>query len=132
MRIASFFKFYILLLSFLLIFFALYPKLSLESEIFLILAASLLSPYIFKETVKIRGVRKGDLVLISMRTENPFGFFMQKMPAVAITGGKLGDVIEVEFNSKRAKGEIVSYGGIFFPPEINLLFYEDVVQRGIT
>jgi hypothetical protein len=131
MRIASFFKFYIVLIALLFIFYSFYD-IGLKQEIFLFLAISFLSPYIFKETIKIRGVKKGDLVLVSFRTERPFGFFMQKLPARALTDGKLGEVIEVEFEFKRAKGEILSYGGLFFPPEVNLLYYEeDVIKREI-
>jgi|Deesub1362A_J573_1020465.scaffolds.fasta_scaffold00094_80 hypothetical protein len=133
MRITSFFKFYILLISCLLIVFAAFPNLaSLKSEIFLFIAVSLLSPYIFKEALKVRGVKKGDIVLISMKDESPFGFFMKKTFAKAISHGKVGDVIDIEFNSRRGKGEIVNYGGIFFPPEVNLLYYEEnFVQREV-
>ncbi|MEE8401853.1 MAG: hypothetical protein V3R86_06840 [Candidatus Hydrothermarchaeaceae archaeon] len=124
MRIGSFFKFYVLLVSFLFIFFSAYD-LGLKREIFLLISATFLSPYIFKETIKVRGVRKGDTVLVSFKKHGPFGDFVQKIPARALSSGRCGAVIDVEYDRTLAKGEISSYGGLVFPPDVNLLYYEE-------
>ena len=124
MRIGSFFKFYILLVSFLFIVYSAYD-LGLERKVFLFIAATLMSPYFFKEALRVKGVKKGDTVLISFRKEGPFGEFVQKVPARALSNGRRGGVIEVEYDRTLAKGEILGYGGIIFPPEVNLLYYEE-------
>lgn len=131
MRIASFLKFYILLAAFLFISYSLYD-LGLKREIFLFIAATLLSPYLFKGTIRVRGVKKGDTVLVSFRKSGPFGEFIQKVPARALSSGRRGGVIDVEYESTVAKGEIQSYGGLIFPPDVNLLYYEeDQMKREI-
>jgi len=124
MRIASFFKFYILLAAFTLILYSAYD-LGLKREIFLFMAVTLLSPYIFRESLRIRGVKKGDTVLVSFKKSGPFGEFIQKVPARALSSGRRGGVIDVEYELTMAKGEIRGYGGIIFPPEVNLLYYEE-------
>lgn len=124
MRIASFLKFYILLVSFLFIFYSAYD-LGLKREVFLFIAATLSSPYIFKEALGVRGVKTGDIVLVSFKKNGPFGEFIQKVPARALSSGRRGDVIDVEYELTVAKGEILSYGGLVFPPEVNLLYYEE-------
>ncbi len=124
MRIGSFLKFYILLVSFLFIFYSVYD-LGLKREMFLFIAATLLSPYLFREALRVRGVRTGDVVLVSFKKGGPFGEFIQKLPARALSSGRRGDVIDVEYESTLAKGEVLGYGGLVFPPEINLLYYEE-------
>ena len=124
MRIGSFLKFYILLVAFLFIFYSAYDP-GLKREIFLFIAATFLSPYMFKEALKVRGVKKGDVVLVSFKKEGPFGEFIRKVPARALSSGRRGGVIDVEYERTLAKGEILSYGGIVFPPEVNLLYYEE-------
>lgn len=121
MRIISFSKFYAISIAFLFIFYSFYD-LGLKREILLFLAASLLSPQIFKVAVRVRGVRSGDTVLVSVKSQNAFGFFLQKFPAKALSSGRIGEVIDLEYNFKNAKGEIISYGGIFFPAEVNILY----------
>ncbi|MEE8403733.1 MAG: hypothetical protein V3R93_08270, partial [Candidatus Hydrothermarchaeaceae archaeon] len=86
---------------------------------------TLLSPYAFKETLRVRGVRKGDTVLVSFKKSGPFGEFVQKVPARALSSGRRGGVIDVEYEATMAKGEILGYGGLIFPPEVNLLYYEE-------
>lgn len=124
MRIASFIKFYVILVSLLFVFYSVYDV-GLKSGIFLFAATTLLSPYTFKEAIRFRGVKKGDTVLVSTRKEGPFGEFIQKIPARALSNGRRGGVIDVEYERTLAKGEILGYGGIIFPPEVNLLFYEE-------
>ncbi len=122
MRIASFIKFYLILTAFLFIFYSYYPA-DLWSKIFLFLALTIFSPYLFKLVVEFRGVKRGDTVLAAISKKTMFGFNIQKLPAKALSGGKVGDVIEVEFGSARASGEIRSMGGIIFPAEVNILYY---------
>jgi hypothetical protein len=124
MRIGSFLKFYILLVAFLFIFYSAYD-LGLKREIFLFVGATILSPYMFREALKLRGVRKGDVVLVSFKKDGPFGEFIQKVPARALSGGRRGGVIDIEYERTIAKGEILGYGGLIFPPEVNLLYYEE-------
>ncbi len=124
MRIGSFLKFYILLVAFLFIFYSAYD-LGLKREVFLFVGATILSPYMFGEALKLRGVRKGDVVLVSFKKEGPFGEFIQKVPARALSDGRRGGVIDIEYERTIAKGEILSYGGLIFPPEVNLLYYEE-------
>ncbi|MDI6654639.1 MAG: hypothetical protein QME59_01980 [Candidatus Hydrothermarchaeota archaeon] len=127
MRVISFLKFYIISIAFLFIFYSFYD-LGLRREILVFLAASLLSPQIFKVAVRARGVRRGDVVLVSAKSQNTLGFFLQKFPARALGSGRIGEVIDLEYNFKNAKGEIVSYGGIFFPAEVNILYYEEPLK----
>lgn len=127
MKLISFFKFYIISIAFLFIFYSFYD-LGLKREILIFLAVSLVSPQMFKAAVRVRGVRSGDVVLVSVKSQNAFGFFFQKFPARALSSGRIGDVIELEYNFKKARGEIVSYGGIFFPAEVNILYYEEPLK----
>ena len=124
MRIASFLKFYVLLVAFLFIFYSA-CDLGLKREIFLFIGATFLSPYMFREALRVRGVKKGDVVLVSFKKNGAFGEFIQKVPARALSSGRRGAVIDVEYELTLAKGEILSYGGLVFPPEINLLYYEE-------
>ena len=117
-------KFYILLVSFLFIFYSAYD-LGLKREIFLFIGATFLSPYMFREVLRVRGVKKGDVVFISFKKNGAFGEFIQKVPARALSSGRRGAVIDVEYEFTLAKGEILSYGGLVFPPEVNLLYYEE-------
>lgn len=127
MRVISFFKFYVISIAFLFMFYSFFD-LGLKREILIFLATSLLSPQIFKVAVRVRGVRSGDVVLVSVKSQNALGFFFQKFPAKALSSGRIGDVIELEYNFKKARGEIVSYGGIFFPAEVNILYYEEPLK----
>ena len=124
MRITSFLKFYVLLIAFLFIFYSAYD-LGLKRELFLFFGATLLAPYLFRESLRARGIRKGDTVFVSFRKEGPFGNFIQKVPARALSSGRRGGVIDVAYESTIAKGEILGYGGIIFPPDVNLLYYEE-------
>ncbi|MBU2560431.1 flagella basal body P-ring formation protein FlgA [archaeon] len=123
-RIASFFKFYILLVALLFIIYSSFD-LGTGREILLFIGATMFSPYLFKEALRVKGVKKGDTVLVSFRKDGPFGEFVQKVPGRALSGGRRGGTIEVEYGGTIAKGEILGYGGIIFPPEVNLLYYEE-------
>ncbi len=122
MRVISFLKFYVVAIAAL---FILYSFISLTAgpKILLTLAFTILSPRAFREVLKLRGLRKGDVVLISNHRESPLGSFVRKVPGRALEGGKRGDAIEVEYGFERAVGEIASYGGLFFPAEVNILYY---------
>ncbi len=124
MRIGSFLKFYVLLLASLFIVYSTY-ELGPVREILLFFGATVTSPYLFKESLRIRGVKKGDGVLVSFKKEGPFGEFIQKVPGRALSSGRRGGVIEVEYGGTIAKGEIAGYGGMIFPSDVNLLYYEE-------
>lgn len=124
----SFVKFYLITIAFLFIAYS-YVNISLKRGVFLFLALTILSPYLFKGALWLRGVRRGDLVLVSTRKEGAFGLFVEKTPAKALMNGKIGDVIEVQYGTVRASGEILSYGGLFFPPEVGLLYYEKLTEK---
>ena len=124
MRVLSFIKFYLVTIGLIFIGFS-FINIPASSKFFLVLGVTFLSPYLFKGYLAIRGVRKGDMVLVTFKEENRFGFFLQKVLAKALQNGKIGDVIEIEINSRKAGGEIINYGGIFMPPEVNILYYEE-------
>lgn len=128
MRIFSFMKFYLVTMAFLFIYFS-YAAIGLVRGFFLFLALTFLSPYLFKAVLWLRGVRSDDIVLVSTRKEGVFGFYVEKTPAKALMSGKIGDVIEIAYGDVRASGEILNYGGLFFPPEVGLLYYEKLAKR---
>jgi hypothetical protein len=127
MRVISFLKFYVVAISALFILYS-FINLTAVQKIFLTMAFTLLSPRIFREVLKLRGVRKGDAVLISHSRESPIGSFVRTVPGRALEGGKRGDAIEVEYGSERAVGEIVGYGGLFFPAEVNIMYYGGKIE----
>ena len=128
MRIISFLKFYVLLLAFLFIVYSAY-ELGPIREILLFFGITMASPYLFKESLKVRGTKKGDAVLVSFRKDGPFGEFVQKVPGRALSSGRRGGVIEVEYGGTIAKGEILGYGGMIFPHDVNLLYYEQETPK---
>jgi hypothetical protein len=125
MRVVGFLKFYLILITLLILGMSFF-SFSTEQKVLLFLIASLISPTLFRELLRLRGVRKGDLVLVSYSHKNEFGTLLQKELGKALTSGKVGDVIEVELVGKLAKGEVRSVGGFIFPPEVNLLYYEEM------
>ncbi len=127
MRIISFIKFYAVLLGLLFIAYSIFD-LGLKRELLLFFAVTLLSPTLFKGAVHARGVREGDIVLVAIKESDTFGSYSYKALARALTSGRIGDVIEMQYEGKRASGEVLSYGGFFFPPEVNLLYYERIVN----
>ncbi len=129
MRIFGFLKFYAVLLGLLFLLYSISPfDLGLRREILLFFAFTLLSPTLFKGVIHIRGVREGDVVLVAVKERDALGPYSYKALARAITSGRIGGVIEIQYEGKRASGEVLSYGGFFFPPEVNLLYYERIVN----
>ncbi len=124
MRVLTFIKFYLVTIGCMFIGFS-FVNIATSSKVFLIIGITFLSPYLFKIYLAIRGVRKGDMVLVTFKEESKLGFFLQKILGRALQNGKIGDVIEIEINSRKVGGEIISYGGIFMPPEVNILYYEE-------
>ncbi len=124
MRAVDFLKFYLVLMTLLFLGMS-YFSLSTEQKVLLFLIASLVSPTLFRELLKLRGVRSGDLVLVSYSRKNELGTLLQKELGRALTSGKVGDVIEVELPGRLARGEVRSVGGFIFPPEVSLLYYEE-------
>jgi len=130
MRITSFIKFYFIMIAFLFVFYSYYPS-NVWSKVFLFLALTIFSPYLFKLTVGFRGVKRGDTVLAAISKKTVLGFNVQKLPAKALSDGKVGDVIEVKFGPVRASGEIRSMGGFVFPAEVNILYYGDYDKHDV-
>ncbi|MEE9594977.1 MAG: hypothetical protein V3V92_06205 [Candidatus Hydrothermarchaeales archaeon] len=128
MRIFSFLKFYLITVAFLFMFYS-FVDMGIKRGFFLFIALTFLSPYIFKATLRFRGVRNGDLVLVSMQKKGTLGSLVEKSAGVALMNGKIGDVIEIKYANVRASGEILSYGGLIFPPDVGLLYYEKLAER---
>ncbi len=122
MRTFKFIKFYIIGVGALFILYSLLPVGTLE-KLILLLVYTLLSPTIFRSYLALRGVRKGDVVLVAMHREGPLGSYVQKLPGISLGDGKIGDAVEVEWGGTVTVGEIKSYGGLFFPAEVNILYY---------
>lgn len=130
MRLGSFFKFYLITSGLLFLIFSILD-LSIAKMLLLFFAYSFISPYAFKFFLEQRGVAKGDTVLVTFEKKSGFGLSIEKLPGKAITSGKIGDVIEVEFMGRRASAEVVSGGGFIFPPEVKILFYQETPIRGV-
>ncbi len=128
MRIFSFAKFYLISMGFLFMFYS-YIGIGIARGFFLFLAVTFFSPYLFKGVLKFRGVRNGDLLLVSTQKKGVLGSMIEKTPGKALMNGKIGDVIEIRYGDVKASGEIRSYGGIFFPAEVALLYYEKVAEK---
>jgi len=101
----------------------------IKRAFFSFLALTFLSPYIFRATLRFRGVKDGDLVLVSTEKKDTLRSIVQKSAGIALMDGKLGDVIEIKYANVKASGEILSYGGLIFPPEVGLLYYEKVAEK---
>jgi hypothetical protein len=128
MKILRFFRFYLLLLGLLFVVSALL-ELGLGRGVLLFLGTTFLSPSLFRAYVWARGVRPGDTVLVTLPERGDLDPFLPKVGARALGSGRRGDVIEVELNGKRVFGEVLNYGGILFPPEVDLLY---IPERDIT
>lgn len=129
MRMVDFLKFYLILITLLFLGMSLF-NFSTEQKVLLLLIASLISPTIFRGLLNLRGVRKGDVVLVSYSHQSEFGTLLRKEIGRALSSGKVGEVIEVELAGKLAKGEVRSVGGFIFPPEVSLLYYEEISAKG--
>jgi hypothetical protein len=120
MRAFTYIKFYLLGTGALFILYSL-TALTTAEKLIVFFAYTLLSPNLFRGYLGLRGVKKGDLVLAAFPKEGPLGSYVQKLPARALGEGKIGDTIEVEWGGSITAGEIKSYGGLFFPAEVNIL-----------
>ncbi len=128
MRLLEFLKFYLVML--ILLFLGMnFFTLSGEQKVLLLLIATLASPTLFRGFLQLRGVRRGDMVLVSYSQNSELGRVFRKELGRALSSGKVGDVIEVELPGRVAKGELKSVGGFVFPPEVSLLYYEEVWTR---
>ncbi len=129
MRVLTFFKFYLLLLIVVFLGMSM-VELRVEQKVLVFLLVTLLSPTMFRQLISMRGVRKGDLVLVSYTSQSNFGTLTRRELGRALSRGREGDVIEVEFSGRVAKAEVRRAGGILMPPEVNLLYYEDIPASG--
>jgi len=125
MRLLAFLKFYLIFMTLLFLGLSFFD-LSTGQKVLVFLIATLLSPSLYRELLRVRGVRRGDLVLVSYSERSPWGEVLRGELGRALTSGKVGDVIEVELLGKIGKGEVKSVGGFVFPPEVSLLYYEEV------
>lgn len=130
MRVTNFVKFYLTLVALIFIPYSLGDFTLIEKLFFwlIFLCASLLSPYLFIQLVKVRGVKYGDPVLASFEEDGNVSLLRKKIPAKALGDGKIGDIIEVECGFKKVDGKITSYGSFLFPPEVSALYYQDAVK----
>lgn len=127
MRTLTFLKFYVLAVAGLFVLYS-FTGLTGLQKFSILLTFTVFSPRVFKGLLSLRGVKKGDVVLVSMHRETPFGSYIQKLPATALGSGKIGDTIEVEYGGSISVGEITSYGGLFFPAEVNILYYGGKIE----
>ncbi|MEW6329295.1 MAG: hypothetical protein AB1468_04210 [Candidatus Micrarchaeota archaeon] len=121
MRIGLFFKTLILSVSAALIIYALTPHslTFLLKLLALALGISLLTPLAYPY---MRGVRKGDVVLLANYEATGFANLLQMNTAVAITNGRKGARIRVSLpNGDEAEGEIISYAGFITPARVRLV-----------
>ncbi len=130
MKLGTFVKFYLITSGLLFLVFSI-SSLSTIKMVLIFLAYTFISPYAFKLFLEYRGVAKGDTVLVTLEKESNFGFSIEKLPGRALTSGKVGEVIEVEFLGKKASAEVVSGGGFIFPPEVKILFYQESPIREV-
>lgn len=126
MRLGAFVKFYLLTAGALLLAFSLYPLSTIKMAL-IFLGYTFISPYCFKLYLGQRGVGRGDTVLVTLESKNSLtrGFSIEKLPGRALTSGRVGDVVDIEFMGKKASAEVASSGGLIFPPEVRVLFYEE-------
>lgn len=115
-RLGIFLKALLLTVAFALLAYALIPGASLDTLLKLLaaaLGASLLAPLLYPH---VRGVRKGDAVLVFAEGESiPFvGFTVRN--GVALEAGRAGSTIKVGFpDGTEMACEIVGYPGVFTP-----------------
>lgn len=121
MRIGLFFKTLVISVAGALIVYAVTPY-SLDFLLKLLalaLGISLLTPLAYPY---VRGVRKGDVVLLASYEASGFANLLQMQTAVAITNGRIGSRIRVSLpNGDGAEGEIISYAGFITPARVKLV-----------
>ncbi|RLF59293.1 MAG: hypothetical protein DRN25_04205 [Thermoplasmata archaeon] len=126
MRVGNFFKFLLIILGVACMFLS-FVQFSTISKFLLLSGIALLSPTLYRGYLVIRGVKKGDTVIVNFHGNLKNEMFFHKVLGKALQNGKKGDVIEVEIGSYKVYGEIVSCGGILFPPEVNVLYYQEPI-----
>ena len=115
-RIALFFKSLVLLTAVALVSYALVPGATLEllfKLLALAVGVSLASPFVYPH---VRGVRKGDDVLVFAESESAplVGFSLKN--GVALENGRIGSVISVGFpDGTEARCELTNYAGLLTP-----------------
>ncbi len=120
MRIGLFFKTLIVSVSAALILYALtpYSLTFLLKLLALALGISLLTPFAYPH---VRGVRKGDVVLVANYEASGFANLLQMNTAVAMSSGRTGGRIRISLpNGNVAEGEIISYAGFIMPARVRL------------
>lgn len=127
MRFAGFLKFYVIAFTIMLLLFSFLSLTAVQKALW-VLAFTIVSPGAFRELLKVRGVRKGDVVLVSSSKGASIGSLLWKLPGRALGSGRIGDTVEVEYGAERAVGEVVSCGGLFFPAEVNILYYGSKIE----
>jgi len=131
MKIANFVKFYLVTAGLLLLSLTFFPLGALKVAL-IFLGYTFISPYAFKFYLEYRGVGKGDTVLVTMEKESSNrGLLFEKLPGKALSPGKVGEVIEVDFAGRRASGEVTSAGGLIFPPQVKVLFYQETPLKEV-
>ncbi len=123
MRVEVFIKTYLLCVAIMFIIFTIFD-LKLNRAIFLFLAMTFLYPFIFKIGIRLRGIRKGDIVVVSIENKDKYGIFIQKTLAKALSNAKLNEIVEIEINGSRGKAVVKNLGGILMPPIVELLYTE--------
>lgn len=117
MRVSYFLKFYLIFVASVFVILSLFHLMSFSKFIIFIMT-SLMSPWVFKTFLRIKGVKKGDGVLVSNRRNNSMGNFISKFPGISLQDGRVGDIITVETAGVIQTGKIINMGGIIFPPEV--------------
>jgi len=118
-----FFKSIVFFTALSLIAFALTPNANLDfllKSLALAFGLSLLTPFAYPH---IRGVREGDVVSVVLSEQKlPFKIPFMRSTAVALTSGRIGDVIKIEFSDgSEEEGVVVSYAGFFTPAKVKLV-----------
>jgi len=119
LKVVGFLKFYLIITALLFVGFGFCEVEPIE-KLLLLFLLTLVSPSLFRFYLGLRGVRKGDLVLVSTRGDEGGISIFQRLPAIALEKGKKDDIIQVELGPSRFEGKITSCGGIISPPGVRI------------
>ncbi len=127
MHIPFFVKLFFLLLAASFILFALVPEATTILLIKLIALSIGISILVALFYPKLRGIKKGDKVLVSKSNlPSILGF---GRTGVAIENGRLQKEIRIRFaNGREAVGVVENYGGAFNIPKVRLLYEETIKE----
>ncbi len=120
-KIWNFLKFVVIIFGLLLLGYAFFPDFfplsrTIPASIGIIILLLFLYP-------KLRGVRSGDIVLVSVYE----GTFIRYATATALSGGRKGKSIKVKFaDGSEGVGIIKNTGGLLFPAKIDLFEIERI------